>query len=349
MNLFKKTNKEYVALDIGTQNTKLLSFSSRGKINRFIMQPTPKGSFDCGVILDPDKLSHFLISCMGQLDIADTMEIVTGLSGKGIITKKIDIPEMDEKLIGEHLPFEVEQYLPYEVDEMDFDYEILKGIETSGPSELPVLIVAVLKTVIDQYNDFFEKSFLDCNVLDTGHFALFNSFEKNYEIDPEENLLLMDVGFKTTNTVAIVKGQVIFTRGVPIGGDFYTKELERKLNLSYEEAEELKKSTSQEEQSPEDIASIIQGDINPMFCDEVFSGYESYLSFFPNNPVHKVYITGGGSLCPNLLEALNEKFNVPVFHLDPFKKIDLNSELRSHRDQLASFGSVVSGLALRMT
>ena len=223
-------------MDIGSQNTKFLSFSSKGIINNFSMEPTPEGSFDSGVILDPEKLKDFLMSCVGNLDMQNDFEIITGVSGKGIITKKIDILQMDEKLISEHLPFEVEQYLPYEIDEVGLDYELLTGIETSTSKEMPILIVAVLNSMVQQYNKLFEESFLQCGTLDTNHFALFNIFEKNYDLDETENYFLIDIGSKITNVVIAIKNQVVFARSLPLGGDFYTKELARRLDLGYAEA-----------------------------------------------------------------------------------------------------------------
>jgi len=348
-NLFKRSNKEYVALDIGNQNTKILSFSPKGVIHNFLIEPTVKGAFDSGVITDQDKLSSFLTTCIGQLDILTDVEVITGIHGKGLITKKIDVARMSEKLMSEHLIYEAEQYLPYEIDEIDLDFEILKDIETSNPSEMvPVLIVAILKETVQQYNDLLEKSLLECNILDTNHFALFNTFEKNYDLDPNQGYLLIDIGSHITNMVMVVKNQVLFTRSLFVGGNFYNKAIERHLNVSYDEAEELKKSVGQETDHAENVASIIQKDINPLFCDELLVGYESYLSFFPKNPVSQIYITGGGSLSVGLLEALSTKFQMSSDFLNPIQNLKIPPEIGLNKDIISTFGSVVSGLFLRI-
>ncbi len=347
INLFKKTKKEYVALDIGSQNTKVASISG-GSINKFIIEPTPEKLFDAGMILDEKGLSKFLMVCLGNLDITTDIEVITGVSGKGVITKKIEIPYMEEDLIAEHLPFEAEQYLPYEIDEMDLDYEILKDMSSSSKTnDVPILLVAVLKSIVSQYNELFEKSFLNCDILDTNVFALFNVFEKNYDLDEKENYFLIDIGLSTTNVVAIIKNQVVFTRSLPIGGDFYTQEIEKRLNLNYAEAEELKKSVSQEAEHPEHISSAIK-EINPLFSDEIFSGYEFYLSFFPNNKISQIYITGGGSQCLGLLETLNNKFQNSVYRLNPFQNIELGPDVLLDEKVLSSFGAIVAGLSLRV-
>ncbi len=346
LNLFKKLNKEYISLDIGSQNTKIMSLSPKGVINRFLIKPTPEKVFDSGTILDTEKLGEFLMACIGDMDIENDIEVITGVSGKGIIAKKIDIPKMEENLIVEHLPFEAEQYLPYEIDEVSLDYEILRDIE-AGNNDIPILLVAVLKNIVNQYDELFEKSFLNCNILDVNVFALFNVFEKNYDLDETENYFLIDVGLNITNLVAIVKNQVVFTRSLPIGGNFYTNELERRLGLSYAEAEELKKSASQEEEHPENVSSTLREVIGPLFGDEIFSGYEFYLSFFPNNKISQIYATGGGSQCLGLLDVLSNKFEVPAYELNPFQNMELSFDLKSKEKNLMPFGSVVTGLSLR--
>ena len=348
LNLFKKSNKEYISLDIGSQNTKMALLSSKGVISKFIIEPTPEKVFDSGVILDVEGLSKFLMACIGKLDITNDTEVITGVSGKGIITKKIDIPSMEENLIAEHLPFEAEQYLPYEIDEMDLDYEILRDIETNISTETPVLLVAVLKNIVHEYNELFEKSYLKCNILDTNVFALFNIFEKNYDLDETENYFLIDIGLNTTNLVVVIKNQVVFTRSLPVGGSFYTNELEKRLSLSYAEAEELKKSASEDKEHPENVSSTIQETIGPLFCDEIFSGYEFYLSFFPKNKASQVYVTGGGSQCLGLIDALNKKFEVPVHQFNPFQGIELSPDLKFEEEKLLPFGSIVAGLSLRV-
>ena len=111
--------------------------------------------------------------------------------------------------------------------------------------------------------------------------------------------------------------------------------------------EDLKKSATQKGDHPQNVSEIIQETINPLFCDEIFSGYESYLSFFPSDKVSQMYITGGGSLSLGLLDALKQKFEIPVSYLNPFQKIELNSDLKMQEESLLPFGSVVAGLFLR--
>lgn len=345
---FNKVKKQYIALDIGSQTTKIATYSRQeSRIDTLILKPTPPETFDSGDILNEENCSQFINDCLAGIDIESEISAITGVSGKGLITKKIDIPNMDEDMIADHLPFEAEQYLPYEIDEMELHYEILKDLPASVENHTPILLIAILKKLIGKYEEVFFNSLIECDILDANVLALFNIFEKNYELDSNANYLLIDIGFKGSNIVAIINNQVVFTRHLLVGGDFYTHKIKNSLNLNYEEAEDLKKSIDVAD-SAQDVTSLINTEIHPAFCNEVFSGYEFYLSFFPESLVSQIYVTGGGSQVSGLTEALSQKFSAQVEILDTFKNVGLSAELESEREKLHAFSAVVSGLALRM-
>lgn len=347
LGLFNKSKKQHLAVDIGSQNTKIMTLNPKGHVDQLTIKPTPPNIFDTGAILDEGNLVDFLLNCAGTMDLKDEISVITGVSGKGVITKKIDIPQMEEHLIPEHLPFESEQYLPYEVDEMDLDYEILKGIPTSSENQIPILLVAVLKNTVNQYSEVFEKSYMSCDILDASVFALFNVFEKNYSLDPNKNYLLIDIGLNSSNFVGVVKNQVIFTRSFPFGGNFHTQKIMNKMQVTFDAAEEFKKTLGHNKESPQELLPFIQEEVNPAFCGEIRSGYEVYLSFFPNHPVSEIYVTGGGSRTKGLLKALNDQMSVPVSLLNPFLNVKLNPNLMTMEEEITPFSSVVTGLALR--
>ena len=346
--LFNTSRKQYVALDIGSQNTKLATYSPKNRsLQNIIIEKTPKGLFDSGMILDKESLIEFINQCLGKIEIEDEFSIIAGASGKGVITKKIDMAYMEEDMIQEHILFEAEQYLPYEIDELELDYVILKDIPNTLENNTPIFLVAILKELLGQYQEVFDGSLAECEILDANTLALFNIFEKNYSMDPSKNYLLIDIGYKGSNIAAVINNQVVFTRYLGCGGDFYTQKITERLGLSYEEAEDIKRNVISQDSSPEDISSLIQQEIHPLFCDELFSGYEFYLGFFPDNPVSQIYITGGGSLTPSITQAISQKFGAPTEILDPFAKLKLSDELEADRDRLQNFSSVVSGLMLR--
>ena len=347
---FKKKSKTAFAVDVGSCYTKIMDVSFSGNemsVQNFFIKRTPAECFDSGNVLDEEKLSQFLLQSLAELKV-EKLNVIAGVTGKGFVTKKIDIPKMEHHLIGEHIPFEAEQYLPYEISMVDLDYEVLTKIRTAEPDHMPVLLIAVLKKTVEQYSSLFQAASLSCELLDANVFAMANAYEANYPNNEDENVLLIDIGALNTNLVVISKKQVIFTRNVAIGGEFYSKKIQESLNMSFDEAEDLKIRSGKEggESSPEELVSLIKK-LHQSFCDEVYTGYEFYLNFFPNQKISKVFMTGGGSQMPYLLTAMEEKLSVPVEKMNLFKTINISSDLDIGVDGWESLSAVCIGLALR--
>ena len=345
-NLFGKSSS-HLAVDIGSQYTKFVSVA-RGKnrkyqIQEFLIKPTPENSFESGKISNLKKLSDFLVEVFSEAFEREN-KIVGGVSGKGMIIKKIDIPKMDENLIPEHLSFEAEQYIPYDISEMDLDYEIL---DSSSKDSISVLFAAVLKKTVAEYLNLFSESQLNCEILDGNMFALANIFEHNYGIYPDKNLMLCDIRAGCSTLVGVCGGKTVFARSIPVGGDYYTKEIQKNFKVSPQEAEDLKKSAlSGEEDGSREVFDFIQK-VHSDFCDELKSSYEFYVNFFPENKISEMFVTGGGSQTKGLLKALEESFSLPFTLLDPFQKMDLAPHLKDQEEYLRIYSPVGLGLSLR--
>lgn len=346
--IFSKKQQHVVGVDIGSYSTKIVGYSHKHNcIQKSVIEPTPEKLIDSNTVVDKEGLGDFINSCAVILDSSKDISVVTGVSGSGVITKKIEMPHEDESSIQEYLPLEAEQYLPYDISDVELDYEILKGLPLKTDNSTSILLVAVLKTLLGDYEEAFSHSILQCKIIDANVFALFNIFEKNYDLQANKNYLLLDIGFKGSNLVAVVNKQAVFTRYMPAGGDFYTKKIENSMGLSYEEAEELKKTLTQDASSSQaqDLLDEVQNSINPLFCEEVSSIHNFYANFFPDNPISDIYITGGGSQIPYLTEALESHFKAKTEILNPFASIKLGSDLEGQN--LKAFLAVSSGLALR--
>ena len=141
-NLFsRKPKKPHLALDIGSQNTKVALFEpGRAFVERIVIKPTPVDSFKAGVVMDDDLLSNFLAQCVFELGIEQEVDIITGISGKGVIAKKIDIPQMEESMIPEFVEIEAEQEVFYNKEEMELDYDTLTGVNFKNQKLLLFLL-----------------------------------------------------------------------------------------------------------------------------------------------------------------------------------------------------------------
>lgn len=350
-NLFGKTVKtQYVALDIGGQSTKIMLLHPGKKIhiNKFMMKPTPTDAFQAGLITDKSVLSDFLAQCFGELELEGEARVVAGISGKGVIAKKIDIPQMEESMIPEFVEIEAEQELFYNKDEMVLDYEVLDGVNFKKPGAPSLLVVTVLNKVVESYNSILEPLSMDCEILDTNFAALFNSFEyNNKNIDENKNYMIVDIGCSSTNLIIVIKKQVVFARNVSLGGDFFNQGIQKKMGVDYQEAEELKINAGKEGESPQELVTLITNELNPAFVEELASCYELYHSLFPEQTIGQMFITGGGSYTLGLTSHLQEKIGVPIETFNPFQNISLSSPFDEDQENLKNFSSVVTGLALR--
>lgn len=352
--LFKKQNSSaYFAVDIGSQYTKfvdLIQLKDKScQVQEIAIQPTPEGSFQAGKILSLDKLSKFLMRSVVEMGFGKKAGVIAGVAAKGVITKKINIPKMEESLIAEHLPFEAEQYIPYNISEMELDYEVLKGGESTQET-IPVLFVAILKKTVSEYVSLFSEAQLDCNILDGNMFALANAFEYSYGIHPDKNFMLCDVGASCTTLVGVCRGQVVFARSIPVGAAFYTQQIQNSLGVSFQEAEDLKKSASGDnDKNPkaQEVLAVIEK-LHPGFCEELQNSYEFYTSFFPDDKISEIFLTGGGSQTKGLSTALEKTFSIPFTVFNPFQKVSLAPHLKNQEEQLRPYATVGFGLSLRI-
>jgi len=348
LNIFKKKKEKYLILDIGSQNTKMgIFYPEKTMIENLIVRPTPPDSFQKGSLSSKNNLGEFIAQCGEELGVEKELNVIAGLSGKGIIAKKIDIPKMDESMIPEFVEIEVEQELFYNKDEMELDYEILPDVNLSKTNAQPLLVITVLKSLIENYNNIVQEAQLNSKILDTNFSALFNSFEHNEEPDKNSNYMVLDIGCSVTNLLVVIKSQLVFVRSLPVGGQFFNDKITQELGVDNEEAEELKISASRGENAPQQLVDLIKGTINGTYVEEIQSCYELYCSLFPGNQVSQIYITGGASQTLELQPFLQEKMAIPVSLLNPFQNIKLSLDIENQQEDLKVFSAVVSGLALR--
>ena len=342
------SQKSVLGLDIGSKNTKIMGLKpvkNVFKVKSFGMTPTPLDTFSSGVISEPEALSDFISKKVAALDTANEgIELILGVSGKGMIAKKLNIPDIEDYMIPEYIEIEAEQELFYNKEEMYLEYQILKNVNADKPDSKSLFAMTVLKKIVESYSKAIPRDLVSCDIIDTNFSALFNIFEYNKDLNSEFIYMVMDIGYSMTNVIVILQNQLVFARTLNLGGDFFTQEIKKALSLDYQSAEDLKLTASQGENSPQDIADLIKKELVQTFLEELVSCYELYLSFYPEKTLSEIYMTGGGSQTLGLAEAVKNQFQVPVKFFNPFQKIRQPSAF-TKVDSL--FYSIASGLALR--
>lgn len=189
---------------------------------------------------------------------------------------------------------------------------------------------------------------LNVKIVDVVSFALQNLFEFGYESSPEETVAVIDVGASLVKINIVNRGIPVFTRDISLGGKLLTVEIQKRLGISFEEAEILKIDGSAAGKIPEQIADLVQM-ISENITAEVKKSLEFYLALATDNVISQVLVTGGSSLIPGLIQILEEHVGVPVNFLNPFTVITYDQEVfnEDYVRTIAPYAAVPVGLALR--
>src|SRR5690606_4374622 len=165
-------------------------------------------------------------------------EVAFSISGNAVIIKKISLPEMTPEELDESIQWEAEQYIPFDIKDVNVDVQILNP--RAGQGQMDVLLVAAKKDVIQDYMSVIAEAGLKPVIADVDTFTIQNSFELNYGFPPNETIALVNVGASVININVINNGITTFTRDISMGGGLLTSEIQKHLNVSYEEAEHYK-------------------------------------------------------------------------------------------------------------
>src|SRR6185436_5386295 len=216
------------------------------------MEALPPEAIVDGAIMDSGAVIDAIQRLFSNARIK-TPDVATSVSGNAVIVKKISLPQMSTEELAESIHWEAEQYIPFDIQDVALDYEVL---DTGTGGNMDVLLVAVKKDKINDYTSVISQAGKNPALVDVDVFALQNCYEINYGIDPGRVIALLNVGASIMN-INIVKGpNSIFNRDIAIGGNAYTDAIQKDLNLSFEQAEALKRGGRVEGAARENLPPI---------------------------------------------------------------------------------------------
>ncbi|HEY6274687.1 MAG TPA: type IV pilus assembly protein PilM [Terriglobales bacterium] len=342
------SGKSIVGLDIGSSCIKAIELKrSKGEImvSHLGMQPLASDIVVDSMIVDSGSVSSAISEIFGTRSIK-TKSVATSVSGHSVIVKPIKVQPMSESELAEGITTEAAQHIPFDIADVNLDFEILNP-HSMGP-QMDVLLVAVKKDKILNYTNVLSLAGKTPSVVDIDAFALQNCYEYNYQPAQDATVALLNLGASVMN-INIVKGTTpLFTRDVSVGGNQYTDSLQKELDLSFEDAESLKLGKKVGTVS-EDAKQPILQQVTEIIVLEIQKTFDFFRATAPGEHIDRIYIAGGSSRVPGLVEALRQEFSLPVEILNPFQRImppldsGENEILEQNPGQLA----VAVGLALR--
>jgi len=312
--------KTIVGLDIGSSSIKAVELKrAKGEIavTHLGLEPLASDIVVDSMIVDSGSVSSAISKIFNERSIK-SKAVATSVSGHSVIVKRISMQAMDDAALAETIQTEAAQHIPFDIADVNIDYQILSE-DLSGP-QMDVLLVAVKKDKILNYTNVLSLAGKTPAIVDIDAFALQNCYEYNYEPAPTATVALLNLGASVMN-INIVKGtSPLFTRDVSVGGNQYTDSLQKELDLSFDDAEALKLGRKVGTVS-EDAKLPILHQVTEIIVLEIQKTFDFFRATAAGEHIERIYLAGGSSQVPGLVEALRQEFSLPVEILNPFQKI----------------------------
>ncbi|MGH9410820.1 MAG: type IV pilus assembly protein PilM [Vicinamibacterales bacterium] len=342
--------KALVGLDIGSSAVKAVELKPAGKgyrVTGFGSEPIPPDSIVDGAIIDGAAVADAIRRLFDGHNIK-TRDVAASLSGNAVIVKKISLPIMTEAELGESIYWEAEQYIPFDIQDVNLDYQILDKGDAANGGTMEVLLVAAKKEKIADYTGVIAQAGRNAVVVDVDAFALQNAYEVNYGIDAASVVVLLNAGASATNINIVHGDQSVFTRDISIGGNAYTEALQRELSVPYETADALKRGVPVDGASLDEAKHVLRA-VTENVMLEIQKTFDFFKATASSDKIHRIMLCGGASRAEGFTELLSERFDAPVEPFDPFKRVAFDSrkfQVEAPAD-VAPTIAVAVGLALR--
>lgn len=346
--LFLK-KKNLFALDIGSYSIKLVELKPLKKGYQLVnlaMAPLPPEAIVDGALMDSSAIAEAITNIVSTVK-TKTTDVATSVAGHSVIIKKITLAAMSEDELADSIQWEAEQYVPFDIADVNLDFEIL-GPDPADESQMEVLLVAAKKEIVDDYTAVLAEAGLNPVVMDIDAFACQNMLEANYPLPEGEAIAIVNIGASLSNINIIKDGMSLFTRDVANGGGQFTEEIAKRFGVSYEEADAAKLGRRVEGVDPEEVKEVVQESCDS-FSSEIARTLDFFMATNPDDHVAKVYICGGGAKVQNLVKILSDKLGIAVEMANPFNAISYSGKTFDEQyiaEAGPSFGVAV-GLAIR--
>ncbi len=340
-------SKEIVGIDIGSSSVKLVQLSEQKgnyQLRNVGILPLPSEAIVDNSLMDTTSIVETIKDLMKSLG-SRAQEAVCSISGNSVIIRKISLPAMTPEELEDQIAWEAEQYIPFDINDVNLDFEIL-DTDLSASGKMTVLLVASKKEIINEYVSVFNEAGLKLVVVDVDSFAVQNIFEMNYSPPENEVIALVNIGASIMNMNVVKGGVSLFTRDVQMGGNLYTEEIQRQFSFSSKDAEKCK--ITGECPDKEKLKDTISR-VNDTLSLEINRSLDFYNSTAEDLKIGKIFLSGGGSKTSMLSESLSQRLGLPVELLNPLQKISFSEKEfdPEYLQEIAPLIAVAAGLAMR--
>src|SRR5499426_2917438 len=333
-------SKGLIGLDIGSSAVKLVEVAPKGRggfeLTHLGVAPVPNEAIVQGAFLNSGAIVDAI------------REALSKAKTRSEIVKKVSLPQMTRAELEEQIRWEAEQYIPFDVNEVNLDFQIL---EERGEGQMDVLLVAAKKDLIDDYVQVITEAGLTPVAIDVAAFAVENAYEANYDGASSETVALVNIGAQTVNINVVANGSPSFTRDITAAGNQYTEEIQKALSVSFEEAERIKLGGKRGQMSqdvvPREVEEAMRA-VSETVIGEISRSLDFYGATTAEGRISRVLISGGSARVAGLRAAFQERTGHRIETLNPLARMVPTSRFDPDDLQdLAPALGVAVGLALR--
>jgi type IV pilus assembly protein PilM len=348
-------SKRFLSLNVGASTVALAEYEVGGKGALTLVN---YGTAKLGAALDSGDaqtiLSPAILEIVREKGIKPG-KVAVAVSGQMVFPKFAAIPMAGgEDRFEQMVRYEVEQNIPFPIDEMVCDRQVIGDTPNGDKS---VMIVAAKVDQIEAITSAVVAAGFEPEIVDASPIAVTNAVRYNRPDEEESCVIAIDIGAKTTSLV-IAEGDKLYNRSIPVAGNAITKEIAQALGCSLDEAEQIKLEkayvslggvTEDEDEVADRISKACRAVLTRLHA-EVTRSINFYRSQQGGSMPVKMYLTGGSALLPQIDSFFSDSLQIEVEFFYPFERIAAGSKVDA--DQLASdsaFLAATAGLALHMS
>ena len=345
--MFSGRNQPIVGLDIGSHSIKaiMLEGNKSGLVLKSLgVANLPPEAIIEGNVEEREIVVTAIKNLVKSLKLK-AKHVSTSISGYSVIIKKISLPSQTREELAENIEVEAEQFIPFDISEVNVDFEILEQGDTAD-SQMEVILAAAKKDVIASYMDVLEEASLKPKIIDVDVFALENAFTHNYP-DEHATVGLIDIGANKMNINIIKNGMSLLTKDAANGGARITGEIQDRFDVDYQTAEAIKIGGT-EAPDPEVLGDIVARAAGN-WVSEVKRAVDFMEASYPGEKLEGVYLSGGSCRVEGLAAFFQKELGVPAHIFNPFAQVayDQGKFDPAYIEYMGPQACICLGLALR--
>lgn len=338
--------KSVVGLDIGSSQVKVIELRGYPKATTLLkvgVAPLLPDAIVDGEVMDREVVIDTIKTLFEKNDI-QSKDVVTAVSGRGVIVKKIKMDKMKKSEVSEQIRWEAEQYVPFDIDDVSLAFEIVR--QDAGEGQMEVLLVAAKSEVVNSYVSLIKEIGLNPTALDISAFAIQNIYEYNYPVLADKLIALVTIGAEITNVSFIINNVNHFTRDIFAATNSCSQKIQRELGLNRAQTEQLIRGEVVEGVDTESVEKFFKE-----FAEEVAVGLDKVLPFLPGEKekIDRIVLSGGGALISGLVDYLKERFDTEAIIINSLQKINYDPAVFAEErpEKMSPVIAEAIGLALR--